>query len=567
MDRKTKQAILGTSVVLVVIIIAITAFIVKLFTPSEKVMELSEYYKVNDNEVFVLMQDEVYEKKGLLVDGVVYLDYETIVQKFNKRFYWDANENVLIYTTPTQVIKTEVGSKDYLVNKNKKEVKYNIVKTDGDQVYIALDYVTMFSDMRYKFYKDPNRIVVQYKWGDYLFSTVKKSTQLRNKPSIKSEILVELQPDDLLTYVDTSEVVKKGFCKVMTVDGVIGYVKTKSVSESYYDTVKSNYKAPKYTNITKDKTINLAWHQVTNMVANNNLISILEQTKGVTTISPTWFKVNSNEGTISSIASETYVERAHSLGLEVWALVDDFNPDISIMEVLSYTSRREKLVNELIAAAIKYNLDGINVDFETIKGEAGIHFIQFIRELSVKCRNNGIVLSIDNYVPKEYSAYYDREEQGIVADYVVIMAYDEHHGSSEVSGSVASLSFVKEAIKNTLELVPKEKTIIGIPFYTRLWKEVSDNGSVKVTSEACAMTNEAGILKDNGVEPVWDDGAGQYYGEYKKDGAVYKMWMEEEKSIEEKMKLIDQAKVAGVAGWKLGLEKADIWNVIIKYIN
>lgn len=567
MERETKQAIIGTSVVLVIILIAITAFIVRIFTPSNKVMELSEYYKVAKDEVYVILQDEIYEKKGKLIDGTVYLDYDVINKNFNKRFYWDSKENMLVYTTPTEVIKTEVGNKEYVVNKNKKEVKYEIVKTEGDKVYIALDFVKMYSDIRFKYYKNPNRVVVEYKWGDYLFSTVKKPTQLRVDPSIKSDIVVNLKVDDLLTYIDTSEVVGKGFSKVMTKDGIIGYVKTKYLSNSYYDTVKSNYKAPEYTNITKDKPVNLVWHQVTNMVANSNLTELLQRTKGVTTVSPTWFKVNSNEGSISSLASETYVEQAHSQGIEVWALVDDFNPDVNMMEVLSYSSRREKLINALIAEAIKYNLDGINVDFETIGLENGINFVQFIRELSVKCRNNGIVLSIDNYVPKEYSEYFDREEQGIVADYVIIMAYDEFNASSDASGPVASLDFVKEAIDNTLKSVPKEKTIIGVPFYTRLWKETSDNGKVTVSSEAYGMSIIKDIIKDNNAKLTWDNKEGLYYTEYNKDNATYKIWLEEEKSIEEKLKLINAADLAGVASWRLGFEDEEIWNVIKKYIN
>ena len=567
MDRKAKQAIISTGIAFVIIITVMTAAIIKKLTPSDQILPLAEYYKVENGEVLVIMQDRIYEQKCILEDGIIYMDYETVIEKLNKRFYWDANENVLSYTTPTEVIKAEVGSQDYYVNKNKNKMDYKVVKTKGEQAYIAIDFVKQYSNMRYEYYKSPNRIVVQYKWDDYLFTKVKKATQLRFEPSIKSDILVELEQEDVLTYVDTSEVIKGGFSKVMTMDGIIGYVKNKDVKESYYEAVESQYQAPEYTHITKDGTINLVWNQVTNMAANNNLISLLEKTKGVTTVSPTWFSVESKEGTITSLADETYVERAHAQDVEVWALVDDFNTEVNMYDLLSYTSRREKLINELIAAAIKYNLDGLNIDFETIAVDAGIHYIQFIRELSVKCRNNDIVLSIDNYVPAEYSAYYDREEQGIVADYVIIMAYDEYFAGSETSGSVASIEFVKGAIEKVLVMVPKEKTIIGIPFYTRLWKEVTDNGSVTVSSEAYSMSNAAALLKDNGVKPKWNEETGQFYAEYKKDGATYKMWLEEETSIEAKMKLINAADVAGVSSWKLGLEKESIWDVIIKYVN
>lgn len=567
MERKTKQAIIGTTIALLIIFIVIIASIMKTLTPSKEVMALDEYYKVNENEVLIILQDEVYDKKGLLADGKVYLDYDTVINTFNKRFHWDENENILSYTTPTEVIKAEVGSNEYLVNKNKKEVDKPIVKIEGEQVYISIDFIKEYSDLKYEFYKEPNRVVICYKTGDYLYTTVKKPTQLRVEPSIKSDILQQLEPDAKLIYVDTSEVVKKGFSKVMTEDGIIGYVKNKNVKESEYGTIESDYVAPEYTHITKEGTINLVWHQVTNQDANNGLLNLLEKTKSVTTISPTWFKMVNNEGSISSLASETYVNRAHSQGVEVWALVDDFNPEVDMYEVLSYTSKREKLINELIAEVIKYNIDGINIDFERISAQTGEYYIQFIRELSVKCRNNSIVLSIDNYVPADYSAYYDREEQGVVADYVIIMAYDEHHGNSEVSGSVSSLGFVKQAIERTLEMVPKERVIMGIPFYTRLWKEVQDNGTVKVTSEAIGMSGGIETLKNNDVEPEWDKEAGQYYGEYQKEDATYKIWLEEDESIEAKLKLIDQADLAGIASWKLGLEKESVWNVIQKYIN
>lgn len=566
MDKKEKQAIIGTCIALVIIIIIIASVIIKKLTPSHKVMELTDYYKVTKNEALLIMQDKIYDKKAVIEDGTVYLDYDTVKEYFNKRFYWDSNENIISYTTPNEIIKAEAGSNEYLINKSKEKMNYSIVIMKDGNAYIAVDFVKKYSDMQYQFYQSPNRVVIQYKWGDALYTKVKKATQLRYKPSIKSDILLQLDTGTELAYVDTNDVVKGGFRKVMTKDGIIGYVKNKFTEDSYYNTIKSDYRAPEYAHINKDGKINLVWHQVSNQDANNYLLDLLAETKGVTVVSPTWFKVSSNDGTISSLADESYVERAHSQDVEVWALVDDFSSDVNMYELLTYTSRREKLINELIAAAIKYNLDGINIDFEHITQQTGIHYIQFIRELSVKCRNNDIVLSIDNYIPTDYSAYYDMAEQGTVADYVIIMAYDEHNANSVESGSVASINFVNNAIENTLKLVPKERAIIGIPFYTRLWKEVEEDGAVTVTSEAYSMTNAANLLTDNGVKPKWDKQSGQYYGEYQKDGATYKMWLEEDKSIEEKMKLINQADTAGVASWKLGLEKESIWNVIVKYL-
>jgi len=568
MDKKTRIAIIGSTVMVLIILITLGVTIVDKLTPSEEVMLLTDYYKVEDTEVLVILQDKIYEKKGMLIDGVVYLDYETIVQNFNHRFYWDNNENILTYTTPNEIIQAEAGNSEYSVTKNmiktKESSDYPVVKVFAEDVYLALDFVGKYSDMTFTYYENPNRVVIKYLPGEYLFTEVAKATQLRFSASIKSQLLVQLPVGTSLIYVNMEEAPKKGFSKVMTEEGIIGYVKNKHVKESYYQTINSTYQEPEYTNISKSKKVNLVFHQVFNTDAAGNLENLIKSTKGVTTVTPTWFTIDSVEGTISSLASKDYVEKANELGLEVWALVDDFNTEISMFDLLSHTSRRETLANSLVEAAIEYKLNGINIDFEKISNDTGIHYIQFLRELSVKCRNNGIVLSVDNFVPTPYTEHYDREEQGKILDYVIVMAYDEYFAGSEVAGPVASLGFVQDAINNTLDVVPKEKTIIAIPFYSRLWKESEDGD---ISSESLAMTPASELLQSNKIETVWDETTAYNYAEYKMDGFVYKIWQEEEKSIEEKLKIIYDADVAGIAAWKLGLEKESTWNIITKYLN
>jgi spore germination protein YaaH len=567
MDKRLKMAMLGGAAGIVIILILLGSMIVKKLTPSDEIMQLTEYYKVKDSEVLIILQDEVYDIKGKLIDGSVYVDYDTVIQKFNHRFYWDFNENILTYTTPNEIIRAEANSKSYSVTKSMietdMEIDAPIVQVFADQVYLSLDFVKKYSDLTFNYYENPSRVVINYIWGDYLFTEVSKETELRTEPSIKSPIIAELPVGTTLLYVDKDEAPQKGFVKVMTTDGIKGYVKGKSTKESFYETIGSSYQAPEYTSQTRAGSVNLVFHQVFNTDAADNLGGLITATKGVNVVSPTWFSVNDVSGTISSLATKDYVTKAKEMGLEVWALVDDFNTEINMYDVLSFTSRREILSNSLVQSALDYQLNGINIDFEKISSEAGVHYIQFLRELSVKCRNNGIVLSVDSYVPAPYTAHYDREEQGKIVDYVVVMAYDEFYAGSEVAGPVASISFVSDAVSNILELVPKEKTIIAIPFYTRLWKE-ADDGSV--SSQSFAMTPAAELLNENGAEAEWNDTYGCYYAEYKKDGATYKMWLEEEKSIETKMKVIYEADVAGVAAWKLGLEKESIWNVITPYL-
>lgn len=554
-------------------IVAIIAILLaKKYIPSTKMVDLNEYYSVDEDKIMLILQNNPYEEQGLYVDGRVYIDVATVTKYFNPRIYWDSNENLLIYTTATEIIKAEVGSQDYYINKSKSSVDYQIVKTDGDKAYVALDYIMQYSNLEYEVFENPNRIVFTYKWNEeYEYALAdKKKVAVRKSTGIKYPILKKLEKGEKVLFVDLleGEPDHEQFVKVMTTDGIMGYVERKHLTERTSEVLTNDYKEEVYPNISKDYEINLVWHQVAGQGGNDSLLNLLSKTKGVTTVAPTWFTVADEKGGLISCASETYVTRAHNAGVEVWAVCGDVDAEgISMYELLSYTSRREKLINNIIANAIKYNLDGINIDFEKITKDAGPHFVQFIRELSVKCRSNGIILSVDNYAPG-FTGYYNRKEQGIVADYVITMAYDEHTSGSEVSGSVASYNFVKDAIENTLKEVPAEKTIIGIPFYTRRWKEtINEDGSLKITSDAYGMQQAINVLTDHGVEPVWDDVTKQYYGEYESGGSVYKIWLEEDASIEAKMELINEANVAGVAGWKLGLEKASVWNIIVKYVN
>ncbi len=567
MDKRAKIGLIGGAIALLVIIIVAVVTVVGKMTPSKEVKELSDYYQVPEGDALVIMDDIKYEKYAKVFDGVYYMDLNTITSEFDKRYYFDSNENVLVYTTPTEVIKAEVGSKEYSVNKNKVSTSYTVVKREVDEVYIALDFVQLYSDMRFTSYQNPDIVMIQKNWGEYLYATVKSSTQIRTGTSIKTEILKELRANDKVMIINNGGSLENGFITVMSEDGVRGYVQKKALSDTFYEEVKSTYVAPEYTNITRDTTINLTWHLVTVAEANNSVRTLLDGTKGVNVISPTWFRVNSIDGTLSSLASESYVEYCHSRNVEVWGLIDNFDPNVDIHQVLSRTSTREKLVNEIIAQAIKYNLDGINIDFESLKVETGPHFVQFLRELSIKCRSNQIVLSVDNYVPASYNRFYDYVEQGKIVDYVVIMAYDEHHANSEVAGSVSSLGYFTNAITSTLEMVPANKVIVAVPFYTRLWKESIELGESKLTSEAMGMSEAEQVLSKNGIKAEKDQATGQYYAEYEKNGVTHKIWLEEEESIDARLKAIYDAKVAGVASWRLGFEKASIWDIILKYVN
>lgn len=568
-SQMNKQMKLIAAAVVIFIVALLTAFLVYKYSPSKEVMDLKDYFKVSDDNMAIIMQDHLSKKTGKYCDGIPYLSWNMVKENFNKRFYWDSEANQMLYTTPTDLIKISPDTNEYTVNKSNSNEEYTIIRMFDNEPYIAAPFVKKYSNIEYVSYELPNRIVISYKWGeDVLSAKVEDETSLRFEASIKSPILANLSEGDELVCVDTSEEIKDNFAKVITVDGITGYVKTGNLSKSSYKKMESSFAEPQYTHISKNYDICMVWHQVTNKDANNNLLTFLNETKGVNTISPTWFAIADNDGKIYSLADERYVERAHEAGVEVWGLCDDFSKEIDMSKILGSTETREKLEKKLLSLAIEYNLDGLNIDFENVPADSGDDFIQFVREMSIKCRSNGLVLSINDYVPVEYRQYYDYEEQGIVADYVVIMAYDEHYNGGGEAGSVSSIGFVKKAVEDIVAKVPAERTVMALPFYTRLWDiERAADGTESITSNAYGMNGAENLLKDRGLKASWDGDCAQYYAEYSEEGKTHKIWLEEETSIEEKLKTVTAAGVNNVAFWRLGLERASIWNVVGKYIN
>lgn len=561
---KKRRIVIPTILIVLVIIIVSIIVVLKKNMPSKEHMKLTDYFQVQEGKIQLIMQDEISDIQGLYEDGMIYLDMDVITSVLNPRFYWDSVENKLLYTTSSEVISTEINSNTYYTNKRKDTKDYTIVKVQDNHVYVAIDYVKQYTALDYKKFDSPDRVVINYIYDESeKYNTTKKETQLRYEPDTKSDVLVDMKSGVKLRILSGED--DNGFCQVMTEDGVIGYVKEDKLGSETEEVKTSDFQKEEYTHILLDEKINLVWHQVTNTDANNTMSSLLSSTKGVNVISPTWFKTIDNAGNISSIADYTYVENAHLQGVQVWGLCDDFDPNMKIGKVLNVTTRRQRLAKNLMAEAIKYNLDGINIDFENVRLENGEDFVQFIRELGIMCRNNGIVLSIDNYPPADYSQYYNRTEQAAVADYVITMAYDEYYAGSEEAGPVSSLGYVKDSVKNTIEQVPAEQTIIALPFYSRIWTETTSNGEVQLTSEACSMRYASQLASSSGTSVVWDEEAGLNYIEYRENNSLRKMWIENRKSLDLKMKAVADGGAAGMAFWKLGMEVPAVWDTVAKY--
>lgn len=561
---------------------------------SNERADLEQYYGIGaDDEFAVVIDNEVVGAEsetsdgqespapGRIFDGEYYIEYSVVRDQINKRFYWDPNEKVMLYTLPGGNVTVQADSSEYTEISESKSEDYVILKTEGSTAYIALPFIQAYTNMEYSVYDAPNRAVITSEWGEIETALIRHDTQVRYRGGVKSPILKEVSKSDKVTVLEDED----DWMKVATEDGFIGYVKTNALKNRKTETISREFEEPVYTNISKDQTINLAWHNVSNADANNYVSQMLAETKGLTTIAPTWFSIADTEGNMTSLGSADYVSYAHQSGLEVWAVLRDFHGGINsydeTYEVLSYTSRRTRLIDQVIAAAQELGVDGINLDFELISTQCGEHYVQFVRELSVRCRQNGLVFSVDNYVPQPYNEHYDLEEQGTVADYVIIMGYDEHTDSSYEAGSVASLGYVEQGIADALEKVPETKLIAGIPFYTRLWFETpkteeelaAEAGTEaasypnKISSEALGMDEAQEALTNAGVQAQWDDNTRQNYAEWEADGGTYKIWLEDNQSLEEKLKVISDNDLAGVAEWRLGWENASVWDLILQYIN
>lgn len=564
--RKFIPLFVVTALIFVILLGVVIVKIVQRYTPSKERVDINEYYNVSGSDAALIYNDVMTEDLVKLIDGNIYIDIDDVTSNFNQRFYWDSYEGLLIYTTDKDVIKTYAGTKEYTVSGQKNNTEYDIVKIDGQNVYVALDYVKQYTKIDYECYENPKRLYLYSEDETYQTVKAKKKSVIRRKGGIKSPIVADVKKGEQLKIIEEID----GWTKVKTEDGYIGYISNKHLAKDREEQTRTiEYTETVYTGIKKDYDISLVFHQVTNVQANAKIWDLMDKTKGVNTICPTWFQLSDTQGNINSLADYSYVQSAKAKGYEVWGLVSNLEIKVDMYELLAHTTSRENLANQLVGQAVANGLDGLNVDFESLDRTCGPAYIQFIRELAIKCHNNGIVLSIDDYVPSESTEFYNRKEQGIVADYVIIMGYDEHWGTSEESGSVASIGFVEAGIKDTLEDVPKEKLINAIPFYTRLWTETTDaNGQVNVTSKTYDMNTSKELLYASSNLVEWNEECGQYYGGYvNDDGSVCKMWLEDARSIEEKMKLIDKYDLAGVACWKLGLESEDVWDVIPKYIN
>lgn len=559
-QQKKKAAPVLVVLTLIVLVGAagVGSFLINRYKPGTEYMAGNEYFNLTDeNSVALIQNGELLEEQAVLIGGEPYAAYTYVESQLNSCFYWDEETKGILLTTSGGVQTLLPG--DAAIAKTPGGQPAVQQESDG-KVYISLDVVKEYTDLDYAYYSDPNRVVIRNEWDGVEQATVQSDTaQVRQKGGIKSLILADVQKGDTLLYLENLD----NWCKVMTADGYTGYIQTEDISEPEAIEARTA-KKDSYERITRDHKINLVWHQSTSTESNDAMAEMTAEMTGVNVISPTWFSVTDETGTISSLASADYVKLAHEAGREVWGLIDNFNEAFDETTDLAYASVRSRIIEQLLAEAASCGMDGINVDFENLK-EAGIpHYLQFLRELTSAAHAQNLVVSVDTPVPQAYTMYYQRGEQARFVDYMIVMAYDEHFAGSEEAGSVSSLPFVQQAVEEMTRVMPADQVICGIPFYTRVWTEKF--GQSAITSEVLGMDGAKNYAKENQMTETWDASLGQNVATVETSDARYTIWMEDEQSMEEKLKVIQSADLAGVAEWKLGFECADVWSLISEYI-
>ncbi len=537
----------------------------ELFPGYEKAHASQFFEGIDEDYTYVVFEDQPLAllHYPVILEDKIYLPIDFVIEYLNPNFYWDEKESTLTYTTTQDVVRMKSNELDYFINDKPLKLNMPIIRMEDSSAYIPLDLLGKFCDYEVKYNDELDLLVIDDVKRDSMYGSIRKGkVKLRITTSENSNYIKKLAEGEKVKIYEENE----KWYKVRTEEGYIGFLQKNSIEDITNIVGKQEEWLPHPPVPGYEGKVNIAWHQVTNVSANSGLINALEGVTGLDVLSPTWFALSDSEGNVSNIADVSYVNWAHDQGYQVWALFSNSFSSTITHDVLSSTEKREKVIKQILALSAIYELDGINIDFESIAKEDGIFYVQFIKELTPYLKKQGLIVSVDMYVPSAWTAHYDRTQVGSIVDYLIIMGYDEHWSGSKESGSVASIGFVKKGISDTLKEVPKEKVILGLPYYTRLWKEELIDSEVVVSSKAYSMNRAYEILVENKAIIEWNEEVGQYYGEYDIGEVTYKIWLEEERSIEEKVKLAKEYELAGVSGWKLGLEKDEVWQVLKDYL-
>ncbi|MBQ7535129.1 MAG: hypothetical protein IJT43_05850 [Stomatobaculum sp.] len=533
-------------------------YVYRNYGPVKKYMAEEDLFSVSGDRIAIMYGYELQKAAALMEDGEVYLPCAFVQTILNRRFYWDEDEEILSYVEPEGVRRIHPGDKG-------KDGKKLFFLSEG-KPYLSAALVLEYTGIRLERFTDGEvkRIFVMEPPAEDTVADAKSRTVLRSGKSWRKPITAEVPKDAVLRLIPDHPGMGEGtkedqkWQRVMTNTGVTGYIMKSRLKNERQEEYKDSFVPAVYPSFSLGKPVVLGWHQVSVAQANKYLGEAVSGAECLNVVSPTWFTLKGNEGEFESRSSRLYVEEAHKAGLQVWALVDNLDASVTLGTLLKKTSVRQKLIDGLMEEAETCGFDGINLDFELLRKDAVDQYLEFVREMYAACREKNLILSVDVPNFASYNWHYTREELAVFCDYVINMGYDEHT-AGDSAGSTASIGFFQEGLEETLEEVPAEKLVGGVPFYTRVWRV---NGG-ETSSEAMTMKGAAEWVQKNQVKLFWDEELGQYRGSIQADdGGERLIWMEDARSMELKVNALKEYRTVGIACWRLGQETKDIWEVI-----
>lgn len=506
---------------------------------------------INNSNATSSLKNNVYIK-----NGVVYVSKPDIYNFFDNTIIYDEKYNQVVTTSSTKIASLPIDSKQIQVNSSNTTIKAGAIILD-EVAYVPISELDEVYNIKTTYVESEDLVYIDSLDREQQTATLKKDSSIKYKPTIISATLAKAKQGDTLTIANRSDYpVPNGWTRVRTENGTLGYIQTGKLNE--FKTIRE--KAEEKAKI--EGPISLAWDYYSEYVSAPTRTGKIT---GVNVVSPSFFYMTkySTTNIYENVGNEgiAYVNWAHGNGYQVWPMFTNSNMSETSKMLSDYKSR-ENVINQIIKYIKQYNLDGINIDFEGMYETDKDNFSRFLIEIRPRLNEIGAVLSVDVTAPNgapEWSLCYDRYTIGKVADYVMFMAYDQYGVSATKAGTTAGHNWVEANVKKFLgqEEVKAEKIILGIPFYTRVWKEINGN----VISSVVNIGNVNNLIPSNATK-TWDEDLQQYYVEYKKGGATYKIWVEDEKSIEAKLDLVSKYNLGGAAYWEYDRATNSIWNLI-----
>lgn len=534
------------------VIVAIIAIIVIGF------LVVSNYMKSKEKSItnLVINNNNVTSrlKKSIIIeDDVIYLSKQDIQNFFDKYIYEDKDNNQLITTSDKKIATIPYDQKVIEINGSKKQITATIKKVENT-IYLPISEMHDVYDIEITYIKDSNIITMDSLDREQKKAYASKNISIKSKTSGFSKTVDKVKKGNWLFYISTDE---KGWAKVRTTQGKVGYVKENKLTN--FVTSRETMENEKQIS----GKVNLVWDYFSEYAKAPDRTGT--KIDGVNVVSPSFFYIDKNGNFKENVLQngQDYIKWAQSNGYKVWPMVSNSSAGLEITSKImnSYESRK-KLIEAIVNVCVKYNLDGINIDFENMKKEDIDLYSRFIIELTPRIKDIGLTVSVDVTAPDgadNWSMCFDRNVIGNVADYIIFMAYDQYGAGSNKAGTTAGYNWVETSLKKfvTTEEINSNKVILAIPFYTRLWSEKDG----KVLSKVVDMKDIDDTIPKN-VERKWNDTLKQYYVEYNDSLYTRKMWIEDSKSLKEKLSLIKQYNLGGVASWEKDKETEDVWKLI-----